>query len=232
MPSVLNWMHDLEEFRQKHLKPTCAVEYYSPKRSILREFAGSALDKFYSKIGRAPWWLWHPEFAHNANINLAYAGSGAITFTSLNSLASDTSLLAGASSLAISNATNKYLDDMISGFVKNNTGSAPTVSKEIDVYLYGSYDDTPTYPDTIAGTDAAKTITTSNILASGLAPFGSAIVAATTSQVNAFRGKSVSGAFGGILPKNYGLFIVHNSGQAIAASGNTWSNAPVYMTSV
>jgi len=231
-PNPQDMIQEMNEFKYKHLKPSCEIEYYSQERIIPKGFVGSKEEKAISKMDSAPWWLEHPEFKDNANIKMAYAASVAFTYTSLNSLASDTNLLAGACSLSADNTTNLYLDFEISGFCKNNTGAAPTANKEIDVYLYNAYDDTPTFPDTILGTDATKTITTSNILVSGLAPFASTLVAATTSQVNAFRGKSVSTVFGGICPNIFGLFIVHNSGQAFASSGNTWTYKPVYMTSI
>ena len=226
------WLSHVDEFKQKHLRPECFVEFHSESRIIPKGWSHTPEARIYDARGEAPWWLDHAEFTPNANINIAYAASAAFTYTSLNSLASDNNLLAGASSLAVNNTSNLYLDYLVSGFAKNNASVAPTAGREIDVYLYNAFDDTPTYPDTIAGTDATKTITTANILASALAPFGSAVVAATTNQVNVFRGKSVAAAFGGILPSYFGLFIVHNSAQALNASGNTWSYKAAYMTAV
>lgn len=233
-PKLLDgeWMQHVTEFYAKHSSPNCRVEYWSPARLIPGAFANSEAEKNFERIGKAPWWMEHPEFTPNANIKLAVAASVALTFTSLNSLASDTNLLAGASALAVSNTTNLYLDYLVSGFVTNIHTPAPTVGKEIDVYAYANLDDTPTYPDTLLGTDATKTLTTANIQASGLAPFGSAIIAATVDQKNWFRGKSIASAFGGICPNLWSLFVVHNSGQALNSSGGTFSYIPVYMTAI
>ena len=106
------------------------------------------------------------------------------------------------------------------------------MNTEIDVWLYRSYDDTPTYPDTMAGTDAAKTVTTTNILYTMAKQVASMTVAATTSQVNYFDAGAVSGYFGSIVPKLWSVWTVHNSGQAFAASGNTFSYQGSYITSV
>lgn len=216
----------LDEWENKH--GGHATEYYSPRRHIPRDLD----DSVFEQEGIAPWWLDFDGFKENSNIKIAYASSVAMTFTSVNSLATDTNLLAGASALAVDNSSNLYLDYTIAGLIKNNTSSAPTAGQEIDVYAYRGYDDTPTYPDTLAGTDALKTITTSNILNTLGRLVASMKVAATTSQVNPFDGGSVAALWGGHLPKLWSIFVVHNSGQALAASGNSVSYRGAYATSV
>lgn len=220
------FLREMDEWSQKHLGHQ--IEFHSPKRNIPRDLD----DKAWMRAGEAPWWLEHPEFKDNANIKLAWAGSAALVFTSLNSLASSSGLTAGASALAIDNTSNLYLDYLLAGFVKNNTSVAPTVSTIIQAWLYRAFDDTPTYPDTLLGTDATKTITTANILYGLAKQVASMVVAATTSQVNNFDAGAISGYYNGVVPKLWSMFVVHNTGQTLAASGNTVSYQGSYVTAV
>ncbi len=219
------FLREMDEWSQKHLGHQ--IEFFSPMRNIPRDLD----DKAWMKGGEAPWWLENAEFKSNANIKLAFAGSAAMTFTSVNSLASSGSL-AGASALAVDNTGNLYLDYLLAGFLTNNASTPPTAGTEIAVWAYRGYDDTPTYPDTMAGTDAAKTVTTSNILYSGFKPAASMIVAATTNQVNPFDAGAISALFGGVTPKLWSVWVTHNSGQALKASGNTVSYAGSYLTAI
>lgn len=218
----------MDEWENKHRGHR--NEYWSPRRDVPVDLD----DSLFERMGLAPWWLNAlAGFGENANIKIAYASSAAFTFTSVNSLATDTNLLAGASALAVDNATSVlYLDYGIKGFYKNNASVAPTAGQQIVTYGYGSYEDTPTYPDTLAGTDATKTITTSNILNTLGVLLATNIVAATTSQVNPFDAGSVAAAWGGLLPKLLSIFTVHNSGQALAASGNAVYYTGAYATAV
>lgn len=168
----------------------------------------------------------------NANIKTAYAASVPMTFTSVNSLASSSTLVAGANATAVDNTSNLYLDYLLAGFYKNNVTTPPTAGTEIDTYLYRSYDDGPTYPAGLTGSDAAATITTVNMINSGLKLAWSIIVAATTSQVNPFDAGVISGYFGGITPKLWSIWVTHNSGQSLAASGNTVSYYGAFATSI
>lgn len=194
------------------------IEFVSPERYIPRNLDDSSIEQ-------TPWWL---GFKENTNFQLAFVASTNMTFTSLNSLASDTNLLAGASALAVDNgATGVPLEIGISGYVKNS-GSTPTANREIDIYAYAALDDSLTYPDTLDGTDATKTITTVNILNSGLKLVQSILIAATASQVNPMAPVALSSLFG-VMPRYWSLWVVHNSGQSINASGNNFAYKGVYV---
>lgn len=224
-----NWLPDLEEFRMKHLTHLDKVEYWSPRRNIVREFARSIMDKVYEKAGNAPWWLNSPEFSHNTNIKIAYGTPAALTWTTLATLASDVNLLAGASSGYVDNSVNLNLDFLLGGQITTNTGSASTVSKDFYVYLYGSLDGTSsTWPDTIAGTDALKTITSANVLQGALAFFGSSVSDSATSRKYYIRTRAVSSAFGGVVPNYWGGFAVQSLGQAFSAQ--SFTATPIYQT--
>lgn len=146
----------------------------------------------------------------------SYGSSAALAVTNLASLPSDTNLLAGWSSAVIANGTNLLVSEKISGLLK--TGTSPTVSTNIFVYVWAALDDTPTYPDTIDGTQAAKTLTSANVRDSGAFRLGTVITIDNTSnRVYPFT-FDVASLFGGHMPKNYGVFIVHNTGVNLNAT--------------
>ena len=157
-------------------------------------------------------------------IKTAFASSVNHTIT-LASLASDSSLLSGRAGTAIDETGNLYLDELLAGFI--TTGTSPTASKEIDIYVYGSVDDTPTYPGyssgpaAITGTDAAFAFVTANQLNSALKLVASIQTSSTTAEKSTFGPISVASLFGGILPKKWGVFVVHNTGVNLnSTSGN------------
>lgn len=149
-------------------------------------------------------------------VKTAYASSVNHTIT-LASLATDTNLLAGRAGTAIDETSNLYIDELLAGFI--STGTTPTTAKEIDVYVYASVDDVPTYPDGITGTDANKTITTANILNSGLKLAASITTTATSNEKSYFGPISVASLFGGVLPKKWGVFVVHNTAVNLNSTG-------------
>lgn len=164
-----------------------------------------------------------------ADIKVAYGTASDATIT-LASLASDTNLLAGRQSSAISNTSTLALDYLISG--KVTTGTSPTAARSIEVWAVGSWDGT-NWPDVITGAgDAGKTFTSSDIKASSCRLLG-AMATSATSNVNYFFGPvSVAAAFGGVCPPSFVVFIVHNTGVALnATAGNHQIRLqPVYET--
>ena len=150
--------------------------------------------------------------------------SAALTVTALASLASDTNLLAGWSSAVIDNTSNLSVDEQIAGTIL--TGTSPTVSTSILIYAWSILDDTPTYPDTIDGTQGAKTLTSANVLNSGAFKLlGVITIDATTNRSYPFA-FNIAQAFGGTMPKKWGAFIVHNTGVALKSSGQVVSRIP------
>lgn len=157
------------------------------------------------------------DYKPNADVKEAYAASTTYTIT-LTSLATSSTLLAGREGTAVSNTTNKYLDYMVGGRITMGT-VAPTADKTIEIWLYGSVDDTPTYPDTITGSDANASITSANVKKSALRLLERIFVDATASRVYWFGPVGIAQHFGGRIPKNHGLFVVQDSGQALHATG-------------
>lgn len=136
-------------------------------------------------------------------------------------LASDTNLLAGRASTAVDNRTNQDIDHLLSGVI--TTGTSPTVSTTIELWLYAPRSissGTPTYPDGITGTDANKTITSLNVK-NRLVRLDPIIVDNTTARGYDIGTISIAAQFGGSLPPFWGLFVVHNTGVALnSTAGN------------
>lgn len=149
----------------------------------------------------------------------SYAASSALTIT-LASLASSASGVAGRSSAAISNATNLYSDALVGG--KITVGTSPTSGTSILIYAWAPLDDTPTYPDTISGSDAAITLTTAGIRDAGLVLAAAINVDSSTSnRAYPIAPFSVAALFGGRLPKTWGIWVTQSTGVALnSTSGN------------
>jgi hypothetical protein len=166
----------------------------------------------------------------NANAKIEYAASADLTIT-LASLATSATLVAGRESTAVSNATNKYLDALLAGFI--TTGTSPTAGT-IELWVYGGLNDTPDYPDVIDGTDSVETFTSVPIKRAGLGHVASITTDTTSNRTYPIRPASVAARFGGALPKNWGAFVTHSSGVNLnATAGNhKLSYTPIYATVV
>lgn len=220
----LSWLARMADWEVKHRGHR--IEFRSPKRVIPRRLD----DKLFEKVGRAPWWL--DQFKPNADIKLAYAASAAFTIgLQATPLASSATFVGGRESTAVSNTTDKYLDRIVGG--KITTGTSPTASKEIRIYAYGSIDDTPTYPDVLDGTDSDETITSADILDACMPLIASTGTSSTSNVTYWFKPVGLAQFFGGLLPKNCGLFVAHNTGVALnsTAGNHALSHTGVYATS-
>jgi hypothetical protein len=161
------------------------------------------------------------------DVAVKYGASASLTFT-LASLATSATRVAGRASTAI--GTSGLITDALVGG-KITTGTTPTANTQIDVWVYGALDDTPTYPDTITGSDAAATLSGTYIRDAELALATTIVVDSATSDVTRYvRPFSVAQLFGGVLPKNWGLFISHNTGVNLNATGSNhaFKYTPVY----
>lgn len=194
------------DWRAKHSGPNCCVEFRRLRKRIA-------------------------EYAHNADIKVAYGGTATFALT-LASLASDTNLLAGRESTAISNTSNKYLDGFVGG--KVTTGTTPTAARRIEVWAAGSVNDTPLYPDTCAGTDANVTLTSSDIKYGALALLGVLGTDSTTNRTYWMRPTSLLQAFSGVMPTAFSIFVVQNTAVALNSTGgnHAWYFTPNYITSI
>lgn len=164
-----------------------------------------------------------------SSTKLTYAASAAVTFTSLASLGSSSTLVAGAESNAVDNTTNLYLDYEAAILVKANT-SAPTTGGTIEVWVIPLIDDTPAWPDVFDGTDSAETVTSRDILAACGRLGASVTNDATASRVYPLTIVSVAALFGGVCPAKFVFFVTQSTALALAASGSSATVKGVYVT--
>lgn len=164
-----------------------------------------------------------------ADVKLSLPASSDLTVT-LASLATSSTLVAGRESTAVDNGTNLYLDYLLGG--KITTGTSPTTAKEIRVYVYGSVNDTPTFPDVIDGTDSAETMTSTDIRDAGLKLAAIMSTDATSNRTYWFAPVSVAALFGGTLPDQWGVWITHDTAVNLNSTGSNHaiSIQPVFET--
>lgn len=155
-------------------------------------------------------------------------GSSAAYTITLTGLATSSTKVAGRESTAISHTTADPLDYLVGG--KITTGTSPTSAKTIDVWVYASIDDTPTYPDVFDGTDSAETVTSENVRNSALKLLASMVVDNTSDRTYWFGPTGIAQLFGGGLPKNHGLFVTHDTAVNLnaTASNHALSYTPIY----
>lgn len=138
-----------------------------------------------------------------ADIKEKLATAATITVT-LASLADD----AKRQSAYVDNATNLYLDAHVQ--LKVKSGSSVAGDKAVYVYAYGSLDETGIgYSGEASGSDAAYTGTLANTKLLGVV----STPAAATSYVSDIM--SAAAAFGGSLPKRWGIIVENKTGAAL-----------------
>lgn len=150
------------------------------------------------------------------DVKLVYPAAADLTIT-LASLATDATKLTGRESTAVDNTTNLYLDYLLSG--KITTGTTPTAAKTIEVWVIPSWDGT-NWPDVFDGTDSAETITSADIK-----PFTGRLAASmptnnTSDRSYHFAGVSVAALFGGVVPPKFSVFVTHDTGVNLNATGS------------
>ncbi|MES2339326.1 MAG: hypothetical protein V4537_14625 [Pseudomonadota bacterium] len=150
-----------------------------------------------------------------ATRKVTYASASTITCT-LASLATSSGLTVGRDATEIDNTTNLYLDAWISG--KISVGTTPTANTRIEIWVIPRFNDS-TYPDTFGSTDAGVTVTSrAAALAAGklLAVID---VDVNTSNRAYYFGNSLSNAGFLTHPAKFNLWIVHNTGVNLNATG-------------
>lgn len=144
-----------------------------------------------------------------SEFKIKYATSTALTCT-LASLASGATT--ARESTAIDNTTNLYDDAMVYLAIKLQAGS-PTDDKAIYIYAYASEDGT-NYTDNTTGTDAAVTLRSPTNL--------KLVYAISTPDSGGLTYKvvipSIASAFGGILPRKWGIVVHNYTGVAFSAT--------------
>jgi hypothetical protein len=155
-----------------------------------------------------------------ADIKEGFGTSTAITIT-LNSLAS--SATAGRESTVVDNSANKFLDALVTVILTIGTGT-PANDKAAYIYAYGSEDGT-NYTDNATGSDAAITLNDPTNLRLVH------VIAMPTASLTYKVVFSIAAAFGGVLPRKWGIVVRNYCGITLAASNNSASYSGIYATS-
>lgn len=139
-----------------------------------------------------------------------YGTTTAMTIT-LTGLATAAALDVGRQSTVAANGTDDAIDALVGG--KVTTGTTPTASRQIEIWAFGSYDDTE-YSGGAGASDAALTPDTKTLLKL------LTIIPTVSTSDKAYRWGpfSVAQAFGGVMPENWGIWITHNTGVNLNAT--------------
>ncbi len=150
-------------------------------------------------------------------VNTNYAASSNITVTNLQSLTASSTWVFGWESGAIDNTSVKYLDYLVSGFIK--TGASGNAAGEIRIHIVGMMDDS-TWPDVFDGTESTETVADTEFY-DAICKLGAAIVTDTgNGDIYPFGPFSVAQLFGGRCPAKFVIFISQSTTAALASSGN------------
>lgn len=153
-------------------------------------------------------------------------GSPTTLTNAIASLASDANLLAGYESATIDNTSTLFADIKISGTI--TTGTSPTASKTIQVWVIGTTDGGTTWPDVFDGTTSAETATSANVL-NGV---GRRLVEfqtdSTSNRSYSFTDVSVGALYGGTPPPKFVLFTTHNTGVNLKSDSQSFTYYGVY----
>lgn len=150
---------------------------------------------------------------------LAYSSRSTLTIT-LASLGTSADWTAGRESNEVDNSSTLYEDVLLQGFV--TVGTTPTINTAILIYAWGSDQAASTANlDAIDGVDSAETFTSTAIRDGLLRQVARLEVNATTSDRRYLMGAvSLAQFFGGNMPRHWGIFVAHNTGVALNATGS------------
>lgn len=153
-----------------------------------------------------------------ATQTINYGSTTAYTF-GVESTASSSTFVAGRESSQIDNTTNKFVDYIFQGKVR--VGTTPTSGTFIKIYVWGSDTSLATTAlDVLDGTDSTETITSAGVRDGMLHEIESIYVDATTSDRDyPIKARGLAQYFGGVMPEFHGLFLAHNTGVNLNATG-------------
>lgn len=145
------------------------------------------------------------------DIKIKYGDSNQDCQCTLTSLAS-----AAAKSGAVQdNTANQFIDALVGGKI-TNSGSTPVAGAYANVYAYGTVNDSaaaPTYTEGATGSDTTITLTSpTNLRLIGV------INMPTCAATYKFGPFSVAMAFGGVLPRKWGVVVENKTGQGLSSS--------------
>jgi hypothetical protein len=168
------------------------------------------------------------------DIKMKYAAaSTAVTVTNLHSLASDSGIYnAGWTSASVNNTSNVYLDYLYGGTF--TTHASNRAIGNINVYVIGALNDTPTWPATSTGTigtEGALAFTDTEQRDSLCRLLVSIAADAGVSDILAFPPTGIAQLFGGFVPPYHALFVTQNVSTTTTA-GLAAAGSAIYYTPI
>lgn len=148
------------------------------------------------------------------NILQEWVASGAFTIT-LTGLATSSTKVAGREGTALSLTSDDPLGVLIGGLL--TPGTSPTVNTQLEVWMYASLNDTPTYPVNITGSNAAATMASENQRNSAVRLATSINIDSTSDRNYSFGPIDVVQLWGS-LPRNIGPWVTHNTAVNLNAT--------------
>lgn len=146
----------------------------------------------------------------------SYRASADLTI-SLASLATSATWVAGRESTAYDNTTNLDIDARLAG--KITVGTTPTTNTQIIVWVAAESKDA-VWPDVLDGTDSAETWTNVEMRDASARVAAIINVVSTTSDLAyPFECGSIAALFGGFMPRKFVVFVAHNTGVNLNATG-------------
>ena len=144
-------------------------------------------------------------------IKMAYGTSTAFTIT-LASLANGAT--SGRESTVVDNSSDLYIDALAQVIVTVSSGT-PANDKAVYIYAYGAEAATTNYSGNATGVDAAINLDSPTAMRLiGVIPTPTAATAVTWEG----QPMSVAAAFGGILPRRWGIVVRNYSGLSLTSS--------------
>lgn len=196
---------EMDDFKRRHFGHD--VKVYNTARRIPAGFDDSACEAFNREH-------WAMGMRANTSVTLGERSSVAYTFTSINSLPTSASLLAGATTLKVTNS-DLNIDWRVGGWIK--TGTTPTTAKSIVIRAASAFDDAEDWPDVFAGTDATKTISGADVLPC-IPEVKSTATNATSNFEYTFMPTGLKISFGDVCPTVHQLFVSHDTAVNLNAT--------------
>ena len=148
------------------------------------------------------------------DVKTSYGPSQQSILITLNALADD----GYRESKAIDNTKNRFLDALVQVRVTVSAG-APAGDKNCLIYAYGTTQGGAPYSGGASGNDAGFGGNAGQLI--GNCPLLGIVTLDAQSEVFVSDIFSVAAAFGGVLPEDWGIIVMNQSGQALASSENS-----------
>lgn len=159
-----------------------------------------------------------------ATTKIAYNSAGTAITCTLNSLANSATV--GRQSTSVDNTSNLYDDAWVTVIISTSS-SALAAPNAVYCYVSAEFDGVPNYDQDSAvmgASDAGYTIDSPTNLRLA------AVLNCSTASKVYNKSFSVAQACGGVMPSKWIIVVVNNTGQALAASGNSLTYTGVTYT--